>query len=165
MQALNLEYPFHGPGAVGTPAWAARQAYSLQYISFILIVLTFVIGAFLREPIGKTVQAEASVSSGDPGKLISELSYVDLFKEENYPDQSKTAALAALLRSHDIDLEAEVYSQGGGGRLREALHRARSLFDALAEAGVPPQAVRVYAVDHKSMAQVKVRLFRVRQDE
>ena len=164
MQAFNFTYPFQSKAA-GTAA-SAQQAYSLQYISLILIVLTFVIGVFLSGPIRAAKQSgltPAPSIGADPGILISDLEYNDLFgAQAKISDDSKVAALASLLRSHDLDLEAEVYSGAGPEEpgLMLALERAHTIFEALVQAGVPSEALQIFALEKSSGPQLRVRLYK-----
>ncbi|NLF25096.1 MAG: hypothetical protein GX589_05490 [Deltaproteobacteria bacterium] len=162
MQAFNFTYPFRSKTA-GAAA-SAQKAYSLQYISLILIVLTFVIGVFMSGPVRvakESAPVHAASMGFDPGVLISDMEYSDLFQAQaEISDNSKVAALASLLRSHDIDLEAEVYSGAGQEGLMLALERAQAIFEALVQAGVPSEALKIFAHEKHSDSQLRVRLYK-----
>ena len=91
---------------------AARQAFSLQYISLIIIVLALIVGSFTglnfipaKSPPAPT-PPQASQSHAE---MQSVLQYSDLFLAHNTQiNHLKAQALAALLLSHDLTAHIEI---------------------------------------------------------
>jgi len=148
---------------------AARvpQALSLQYVSLMLIILTFVIGAFERtpsapetpvlveeapapEPAGLGTGPSPSAWSSPRGALDT-LTIERLFEPGGREvNRHRGEAIATLLRSHDLLSEIEVRAdvfEGQGESIGLALRRGRTLAAWLSARGVPAEAVRIHVYD------------------
>ena len=144
------------PFPVGQTA-SFRKAFALQYIAIILIVLTFVIGAFARQ---KSEQVAAQVttqvdtteaqdklapkSTNPVPKPLGSLELSDAFVGETSdlnPDALR--GVVAFLKYHDTRIRVEIPQ----GRLEYSLAVSRSiaLYKFLLAEGVPAQAAMIYA--------------------
>lgn len=132
----------------------AARAYVMQYVSLIMIILTFVIGAFASQKISE--KAKNQVKQGAPRSefavnvkdmtdkrdwLASVINYDDLFSDTGVTlDGQKVEALAELLKSHDINSEISIFSYGD---TRTALKRSLAISRELEDSGVPTAALQV----------------------
>lgn len=154
---------------------APMRSFSIQYLSLILIILTFTIGVFAAHKI-----------DGDKRKIVEEeMPPPELAK--NFPDQysEPTVAsigamnldglfvrgasemdsvmvdsLAEVLLAHDIDAKFIVGTPkdvaASDVALGIALGRSAVLFRALLERGVPSDAINVMASDEKEGPAVSI---------
>ena len=147
-----------------------NRGFYQQYLSVMLIVLAFTIGAFLRgepapqSPVPPGPQAETKKIAA-PRKL-SEIAYQDLFKDTAL-NTEKLDALAEFLRNHDVRAEFELYASAGdesaaAGAIGLALARTVALSEYFERAEVPTEAVAVYSIEAAADAQARVKLFDLR---
>lgn len=122
-----------------------KRAFFTQYVSLILIVLTFIMGAFARQGLEEAKiesgsQSPAKTAAEDaPAWLVSRHHYRDLFSGGDI-NIEKASALAELLRNHDLNAEIEVIEQPSLGL---ALRRSTGLLRYLLQENVPMHAVSV----------------------
>ena len=131
---------------------AETRSFAFQYVSLILIILTFVIGAFAREKlaVSQTTKEDNPVTdleqAGSYDWLHGKLLIKDLFRPEasafsiNIP---AAAALAAVLKSHDLGAEIDVSMTGD---YAAAVRQSAALYRYFIDQGVPPMTVRVSAL-------------------
>lgn len=133
----------------------AEQAFSLQYTALILIILTFVIGAFVRPHHAPAPELYTSphVPLEQPvSHNAGTISYSDLF----FPRSSRlnpaaSGAILQFLSNHDVEAEIDVFGaitpdeHDDQTALNLSLARSAELLKLLTEGGVPPAAVRIYA--------------------
>lgn len=150
-----------------SPQGAARP-FSLQYTALILIILTFVVGAFSEPETSKTeaimfpqpARAEKAVAPA----AIARVEYDDLFSldSDEQLNDGVLAALLTLLRSHDLRATIEIFSPQaapGDGPINpfgKSLARSVTLFRALVDSGVPAGAVIVRTSMEVSTKQARV---------
>lgn len=132
-------------------------AFTLQFTTLILIILTLIIGAFgVRRSSPVMPPAPASRGLDESSKDVttvpapSDTIFIEhLFRPASVEvDTAKALALAAVLNSHDIDAEIDVVPDSMGEEdYRLALRQASTLLNTLLDAGVPAAAFRVYLLD------------------
>jgi hypothetical protein len=143
-----------------------------------LIILSFIIGAFGAGRPASSADAEPSPAEADEaapagleGRVASDTIFIEhLFKPASVEvDRAKAFALAEVLKSHDIDAEVDVVPDSmSEGDYRLAERQAKSLLAALTEFGAPPTAFRLYILDStvpawalgESASTSRVRLYR-----
>jgi len=147
------------------PERPADRAFTLQYTTLILIIITFVVGAFGGHRRGESptesprteglvAPSAVEVSGGerDEGRLPSDTIKIEhLFKAASVElDPAKAGALAAVLKAHDIDAEIDIVADSmGEDDYRLALRQGRALLRHLLDAGVPAPFFRVFIVDSR----------------
>lgn len=147
------------------------QAFATQYTALILMILTFVIGAFASERMsGSREQGTPSTSLPPPPTtaMISapqnpELTTVvfdRLFTEDYHVNAEALAAVRSILQQHDVDAEFVLPLTIGGSlglptdddaAVRHALMRAGALRDSLVREGIPDGAVTVWLEEGGSL--------------
>ena len=162
----------------GTKLLFGTSGFYQQYLSVMLIVLSFTIGAFLRggptAPPTAVPEKPVDEAASRPQRFVSEklsdLTYDNLFLDARSELDTDTAgAIADFLRNHDVTAEVELYAkpdgeeQTAGGPISLALARAVTLSHYFERADVPQQAIAVYAVEAQNDLQARVRLFRMRR--
>lgn len=158
----------HAQGAV------PMRAFSIQYLSLILIILTFTIGVFAAHRLdGDKRKAKAAavvhkIPVRFPDQMvdakvaeIGQMNLGALFESgtsELSPDQFDP--LAELLLAHDIQAKFIVATPSDAvdadSALAIALGRSAVLYRAFLDRGVPPDAVSVLASDERDVAAVAV---------
>lgn len=142
------------------PRGATDQAFALQYTSLILIILTFLVGAFIRP------QLPHVASSADPVNSevaqLGTVSFSDLFIDENLNDDI-ISALVLFASNHDVQLQIEVFGgleAEGDSQLRiaQAVSRSVALKRHFIDRGVPPQALDIRASGSLSPVQSRVHI-------
>lgn len=142
-----------------------------QYLSVMLIVLAFTIGAFLR---GGPASSQPDTGEGPKNgqkaaapvlQPLSEIVYQDLF-DGGELNVDRIDAIAEFLQSHDVKVEFELFARPAddaapGGAIALALARAVRLSAYLERAHVPAEAVSVYSIEAVSDTQARARLFRI----
>ena len=139
----------------GMPASVIRL-----YVSLIFIILSFVLGAFAGEGF-KQLQPSAKETplavpnespASFPQRLAGQMELTDLFAPGTAGiNESSAAALVQVLKSHDINLRAEIYPDAGRSLLTDqdafdlAVRRALSLTYYFIAEGVPRGALSLYA--------------------
>jgi len=160
-----------------SPSRIDNRAFTLQFTTLILIVLSFIIGAFGADRLGPSRGAlRPAVGEGRASTPLEERTPSDsifiehLFKPASVEvDRSKAFALAAVLKSHDIDAEVDIVPDSmGDGDYRLAERQAKALLAVLAEFGVQPSVYRLYILDSivpewaagESADATRIRLYR-----
>ncbi|MFM1847924.1 MAG: hypothetical protein RL417_1398 [Pseudomonadota bacterium] len=145
------------------PARPADRAFTLQYTTLILIIITFIVGAFggqkseplIREDVPPAVEPPRSEEGSGVRayrRVPSDIVKIEhLFRPASVElDPAKAAALVTILRSHDIDAEIEVVADSmGDDDYRMALRQARSLMRFLLDSGAPATAFQVLIVESR----------------
>jgi len=126
----------------------AARAFQLQYISLIMIILTFIIGGFTRRHLPSISSASTTapdrVVEVQPNWLHSTLQLNDLFIADTTTlNLMRADAIVEFLSNHDIDCTVEIASPTD---LRVAIQRAAELDDYFIRQGLPIGSARVYAV-------------------
>jgi len=149
---------------IALPERPADRAFTLQYTTLILIIISFIVGSFGSHPRAKEGvkpgpqhPVEAAPEAPPPAPLILERAPSDtitiesLFKAASIElDANAAFAVASVLKSHDIDAEIDIVPDSmGDDDYRLALRQGRSLERYLAGAGVPRTAFRVFIVDSR----------------
>lgn len=101
--------------ASSTPVSITR-AFQQQYIALILIILTFIIGAFASAKLPKVVvpavppviAEKIIITKQEPS--FANLDFSDLFTGLIQLNQDRAWALAQVLKSHDIKAKIEIFS-------------------------------------------------------
>ncbi len=125
---------------------AAAKAYVIQYVSLILIILTFIIGSFASRKLlggsraiprpGVTVTKETEMVDHEDRRtwLTSTVTYQDLFgPSDGQVNIEKVIALAEFIRNHDVDLEIVITRQGVSD---DAVGKAVALWEALSRESI-----------------------------
>ncbi len=139
----------------------AACAFSTQYLSVVLIVLSFTIGAFLRGP---AKLPEPVAVAPQPLAAAMDADYTDLFEADSAElNEEKVRALAEVLQNHDLQAEISIYPVREAEKPMElAVARAVALSIYLERQKVPPEALRIFAEGASGRGQARVRLYRVR---
>lgn len=144
------------------------KAFSVEYISLIVIILSFVLTTFSRQFIPTNpVRFDGEVKSVPLARRIEMTPIRRLFNQGSAAVNSgRLEALAALLRSHDLTLEVELYSPPSeypgvvqGNPLALSMARSVALSRYFARQGVPSDAVRIIARGKQSRFQGRQRLY------
>lgn len=132
---------------------ALSNSYNIQYIALILIILTFILGAFIspRVKAGRQgalpVQVAAAARQAPPS--IGKMALNDLFQAASTDlNQTEIYALTKFLTNHDVDADFEIgagLTDNDSQGLQLALARGIRLRNALQKQGVPVEAFRVFA--------------------
>lgn len=153
---------------------SAGRAYLIQYISLILMILTFVVGIFGASSIQKKQQEMESappppqqiVSLPRPAPIaISDLSYADVFVHgSSKVNSQELEALTQLLQAHDLKARIELYAAAETSSalsdLSLALTRSKQTYQQFRNAGVPAEALHLEVVGASLAQQLRVRLYR-----
>ena len=142
----------------GTPE---SRPYMYQYVSLMLILLVFSVGAFSRKA-GPSVKEPKKIITAPalPAKakeaenaISQPLSISNVFDAEGAAiNLGQLSGVIQVLEMHDLIAEIEV----GGGSFDQALARSVSLTRALTRLAIPPYALRIYAVDRPMSAEMVV---------
>lgn len=130
------------------------KAFAVQYISIILIILTFIVGAFSGN-ISSANSAQQLAEKISTPVLVGQFELPSLFTDgEAVLEQRDNGALEQLLLSHDLKAEVRV---GGGAsaednsensnkrELELALARSVALYRHLLSLGIPKKSLEVWA--------------------
>jgi len=134
---------------------ARLRTFYLQYISLMLIVITFVIGSFVTHATSKPAalplpQISIKALKTASLKQISSFSFDDLFEDKSSVLKAeKLGALKELLLNHDLSskiwIKANDAKLDADSRVALALARSVSVYKFLREQGVPDAALSVVA--------------------
>ena len=140
------------------------RAYIVQYVSLMLILLTFVIGCFAARPPAASKPVEPSkpeVREEEPVAarefLTSQLELGTLFTGDTI-DPDKLAALGQFLSNHDIDADLEIHAPS----LLLGIAESRLLAERLTADGIPPDIYRI-SIALSDSPGLLARLFRHRE--
>lgn len=134
-----------------------QQAFWLQYIAVMLIILTFLIGSFCMKK---------DASTSDQSSLIPEefsianFQISDLF---NSQEQLKVEVLLPffnVLKMHDLSLRVEFAAQTAEQR-ELVLSRAIEISQLIAAEGLPPDAGQVVVLGRQQNANVVFKLLKL----
>ena len=126
---------------------AGEDAFALQYISLILIVLCTIVGSFRLD--AAKIAAEVRSPSAKPAGVLF---YSDLFQTgESQIDETKLAAVSEFLLNHDISAKITVNLPQEINdpelQITLGLARSRTVFHALQKSGVPVEALEVWTAE------------------
>lgn len=154
------------PMVSGSPA---GRSFSTQYLSLILIILTFIIGIFSshhlqQQRLALPVEVPNGALDSFPPTHAA-LEFNDLFESGSAELRgARLSAIVSLLRAHDLDAEFIVRAdEGMASREALALARVSTLLRALTAEGVPLRALSVVATEEVEGPQVEM-LFRWSSD-
>jgi hypothetical protein len=134
--------------------------FFVQYTTLILIILTFVLGSFIR-PQASEKQPDTPIITAvesEKGLELTTIKYESLFGADNKINSDNLAALESLLLSHDIDAEITVFGDqdsAGQGRFAVSLARSIALYRYLRGRAIPASALRVTAREGGGRAQAQ----------
>lgn len=139
------------------------MSFTVQYTALILIILSFLIGAFIRpegtEIASKEKNKEVVVLDNAPKEKkkikLTKLEFNKVFLEGSdklLPEE--LVGLTQLLLSHDLKAELTIY----GSSTKLILSRIAKLQDYLLEAGLPLSAYDVKAIKEKNLKQLSVKV-------
>ncbi|RMG42261.1 MAG: hypothetical protein D6719_06875 [Candidatus Dadabacteria bacterium] len=136
--------------------------FSLQYTSLILIILTFVIGAFAGEKIGANIKPTAK-NGGNKQKVevpIGTVEYNDLFPEkESRLNHAEAGAITEVLLNHDLSATIIISSPPESGGIELSLARSITLYRMLVKAKVPASALNILATEERNLPQARVAFY------
>ena len=145
---------------------AATQSFSMQYLSLILIILTFIIGVFASHHAQKQKYLQRLGSSEASTSSVPKLPRIETFGSMQLPDAfaENTAilnveameGLSQVLKSHDIRIQAEVADERSASPSL-AIARSATLSRFFLGRGVPSEALEIVAVEGIRPWQVEVR--------
>jgi len=146
--------------------------FAIQYVSLILIILTFVAGAFTSEPVAeKQSKLEESIQSEEPGQYkdslsgisreVAELQLPEFFNRSRASfNRERGEALDFVLLSHDLEGEFEIATESDeSGRNNEidflmlSMLRSKELLRHFEEQGIPLSAVKIYVREGASVSE------------
>lgn len=139
------------------------MSFTVQYTALILIILSFLIGAFIRPEADslkptKTEKEITEVVAKKKVASITDISFKDLFnKGSNQLDQNQLTGLIQLLLSHDLRAELTIY----GTSTELILSRITKLEEFLSQAGLPLVAYDVKAIKDKNEKQLEVKISKI----
>lgn len=133
-------------------ARAASKAVMTQYISLMIMILTFVTGSFVTRamkpedlrkappsfPLSKPsrVSSPSTISTS----ISDELPLTEIFPNATELGSDEADSLATVLRAHDVSLRATLSPKKDLGA---TLRQAATFYNALLARGVPPATVSV----------------------
>ncbi len=153
---------------------APMRSFSIQYLSLILIILTFTIGVFAAHRIdGDKRKAAAASRQLKPvvlteGRMLEtktlafgQMDLIELFEVGTSElSDAQFEPLVALMLSHDIQVKFVVASPSDAvdadSALAIALGRSAVLYRAFLDRGVPADALSVVASDEQNIPAVAV---------
>lgn len=141
---------------------APARAFSTQFLSLVLIILTFIIGVFASHQIRTDSHAPGpeETQSSPKNFQIGAMSWQSLFDPGTATMREEVVdSLAAVLNAHDIRAILTVYGSDAEHKdyqLELALERASALYHYLRAQRVPAQALDVAAVEVQSTTQASV---------
>jgi hypothetical protein len=151
------------------------RAFSVQYLSVILIILTFTIGVFSGHRAQKIKHAKAAAQQAkvqanldknttvsDPAAIaIGAMDLTNLFMPESSELNAETfEPLASVLTSHDLSARFAISlsrnPESIDAELGMALARSATLFRELVSRGVPAEALNVVTAEIEGDVPVSV---------
>ena len=158
----NPSYSVNESVAILKGGDAYEQAFALQYTSLIIIVLCFIIGAFVR-PASPQVETPVDTQRHAP-KLLANVGFHDLFGSHSAAvEQSEAGVLVTFASSHDVVLEIEVFGdrdlRDEDSRVALSVSRATSLQRFLIDSKLPPGALVIRASSSISNEQAQVKVY------
>ena len=154
---LNFIEQMKGRGGV-------KNTFFVQYLSLILIIRVFTIGAFLRGPQPlKTPEDQVEIRNFVKATDLSEVTYNDLFKEATHDlNADIVTALVMLLETHDIDMEI-LLSPASPSELdyNTTLGRAITLAKYLEGQNIPQDSWRILTAELPLGTQAKVKFIKL----
>lgn len=134
----------------------STNSFALQYMSLILIVLAFCIGAFLRGP--KTAEAAVELPKVERVHLLTDISFKSLFNGTEL-DEEQLETVITLVKSHDIRAELSLYPESDSDAdYYLALSRAITL-NTFLNNKLPREGWRVYVSGATNENQALVEFF------
>ena len=135
------------------PEGPVEQSFALQYTSLILILLTCIVGSFIRPQL-----PEPSIEKEIATVAFGTVEYKAFFKAgSDSIEQGAFEALVAILSSHDVHMKIATSGDINAERpIEQALSRSVALQRAFIRAEISPEAFSIVAKGSASTAQVKV---------
>ena len=133
----------------------SQQLFTTQYTAVLLIILTFVVGAFARPKPGVTLELPRGAGSIEkpivetpsrPEKEIGKLKIADAFSSEtNALRTEQFSGVVLALKSHDIGVKLIIREQlaGEGEAQARLLSRIVSTYRWLESLGIPSGTYQV----------------------
>lgn len=117
------------------------NAYFLQYVSLMFILLTFTIGSFrLQDAPAATEPAAPVEPAANSQRKIGEMPLEQLFEPSGAIEGTSAEALAGFLSSHDVDAAIRLIADDS---FAKASSRSITLAHHLVDRGVPPGAFSI----------------------
>lgn len=146
------------------------RAFALQYTALMLTILAFVVGAFAGPKVQtQPIVEQISIIEKDINKVISQdlvvLEYDDIFTAPHLGSKVNDSvdALKYMLLNHDVRLSVivgitqnETSSSSEEFLLSSAMDRSRSLTQYFMNAGVPLNAIEIFAADYYTSHQANI---------
>jgi hypothetical protein len=129
---------------------ASARAFLVQYLTLMLIVLSFMVGAFVTKA---TNQELSKPSVAETKSAQDESSVIDSFTLELFSagevlvQEAQAEALKTVFASHDLNAEIEVSSdveKRGADAISQAMARALTVKRLLEVKEIPEDAIRVF---------------------
>ncbi len=143
----------------------AQDAYNLQYVSLLMIILTFVVGALLRPQ--APPPPKSPFENWDAAHHVGDISLAGLFLDpQGRFEEFRLAGLVEVLKCHDIDADIAVYprldvADRTDSELARGLAQSVTLARYLEGQGIPAGALNVMARSPGSTrGEVRISLFR-----
>jgi hypothetical protein len=134
----------------------STNSFALQYMSLILIVLAFCVGAFLRGP--KTAEAAVELPKTERVHLLTDISFKNLFKGTEL-DDGQLETVLTLVKSHDIRAELSLFPESDSDAdYYLALSRAITL-NTFFNNNLPREGWRIYVSGAVNKNQALVKFF------
>ena len=153
---------------------SAMRAFSTQFLSVVLIILTFIIGVFSSHHVKQAKHAVpvAAIKSNTltpaievPERSFGSMNWGSLFSDQSAVlDSELLEPLSQVLRSHDILLRVTV-AEDSPASIELALARSSSLLRYFLAQGIPPAALEIVTSEEERPWQVQVEFWRQKVNE
>lgn len=154
-------------------------SFPLQYITLMLIILTFLIGSFTGASRFDYRRSEAKANEFKPlegsAKVRSPLAHItfkSLHRQWRLNQEGhELAALTSFLQSHDVTMNLALYVSGESGdkslegEIIPAVMLVSSLVRYLEKAGVPTSAIKVRAIFRRERDEIQAQAWFFKETE
>lgn len=154
-------------------------SFPLQYITLMLIILTFLIGSFTGPSRFDHTRSETDISEFNPlegaamvRSPLAHITFKSIHRQWQLNQKGhELTALTSFLQSHDVTMNLAVYVSGESGKRRHegemisALMLVSSLGRYFEDSGVPSTAVRIRAVFGSERNEVQAQAWFFKETE
>lgn len=134
------------------------QAFSMQYTSLMLIVLTFIIAVYFTPHNFEVPKDIKTIITPEPDVGVMTLENV-FDQDSSSVNLDQISALQFLVANHDVDINVDVYAKED----ELALARSMMLYRAFLDMGVLSSAVQVFSHTGTNSQQVNIRFYDVKK--
>lgn len=129
---------------------ASARAFLVQYLTLMLIVLSFMVGAFVTKATNQDLvrSSESFIPSTPDHASVIDSFTLELFAAgEVSVAEAQAEALKTVFASHDLNAKIEVFSdsdKSGSAAISQAMARALTVKRLLEIREIPEEAIRVF---------------------